>query len=91
MPILRTIAAAATLAAVLAAVSPSFAYDSVDECINEETFKCLDDDDFWVCYDFILEDCKNHGLSPPSGAVGFTSNGGGHSDPTGPKRLTLAH
>lgn len=31
----------------------------VDDCILEKTFECLDDADFWDCYDFIVEDCQN--------------------------------
>jgi hypothetical protein len=55
--------ATAAASAVLLLTMTTIAYaHGVDECVNEKTFECLDDDDFWGCYDFIVEDCQNHGL-----------------------------
>jgi hypothetical protein len=55
----KPIAAAATLAATLLIATTVSAFDSVDECINEKTFECLDADDFWDCYDWIVEGCND--------------------------------
>ena len=41
-------------------VSAAQAHD-VDDCVLEQTYGCLDSDNFWGCYDFILEGCQAHG------------------------------
>jgi hypothetical protein len=53
------LAASAVLASTMTVAA--FAHDG-DACVTEETIECLDDDDFWACFDFIVEDCKNHDL-----------------------------
>lgn len=92
MSIITPIAAAGTIIVALSSV-PAYAFDNADDCINEKTFECLDDDDFWGCYDFIVEGCNDQVYElvlPPSGATGFTSKGGGATAPKGPQRLALA-
>lgn len=53
------LAASAVLASTMTVAA--FAHDG-DACVTEETFKCLDDDDFWGCFDFIVDDCQSHDL-----------------------------
>jgi hypothetical protein len=59
--IARLIASAA-VAAVLAGASVSASHaaaSDLDDCILDITFQCVDDDDFWGCYDGGVELCKN--------------------------------
>ncbi len=56
---LSTLAASAVIFSLTATVA--LAHD-IDDCVLEKTYECLDDDDFWGCYDFILEGCQSHGL-----------------------------
>ena len=54
--------ASAALAAVLAGTSVSAsraAANDLDDCILDITFQCVDDDDFWGCYDVGVDFCKN--------------------------------
>ena len=53
--------AAVAMAALLMTTSTiAYAHD-IDDCVLEHTYDCLDDADFWGCYDFILEGCQGHG------------------------------
>ena len=62
MTMSKLAAALAVLAATFS-VSTMVAYaHSGEACVAEETEKCLDDDDFWACYDFIIEQCPSHDL-----------------------------
>jgi hypothetical protein len=56
---LSTLAASAVIFSLTATVA--LAHD-IDDCVLEKTYDCLDDADFWDCYDFILEGCQSHGL-----------------------------
>jgi hypothetical protein len=56
---LTTLAASAVIFSLTA--TAALAHD-IDDCVLEKTYDCLDDDDFWGCYDFILEGCQSHGL-----------------------------
>lgn len=56
---LTTLAASAAFFALTA--TAALAHD-IDDCVLDNTYECLDDADFWGCYDFILEDCQSHGL-----------------------------
>ena len=51
---------AASAALFSLTVSVAQAHD-VDDCVLEKTYDCLEDADFWGCYDFILEGCQGHG------------------------------
>jgi len=54
--------APAVAAAILTAASVSASHaaaSDLDDCILDITFQCVDDDDFWGCYDVGVELCKN--------------------------------
>jgi hypothetical protein len=54
------LAALASAALLLTTTTTTYAHD-IDDCVLEKTYECLDDADFWGCYDFILEGCQGHG------------------------------
>jgi hypothetical protein len=58
-PKLTILTAAAVIFSMTA--TAALAHD-IDDCVLEKTYDCLDDTDFWGCYDFILEGCQSHGL-----------------------------
>ena len=54
--------ASAAVAVVLAGASVSASHaaaSDLDDCILDITFQCVDDSDFWGCYDVGVEFCKN--------------------------------
>lgn len=55
-----TLAAAGLL--VSASASVSYA-DSFDDCVLKITYECLDDSDFWGCYDIGTELCENQNVA----------------------------
>ena len=55
----RSLVAGAALSVALLFTTTVSAYDDADDCILEKTFECLDADDFWDCYDFIVEGCTD--------------------------------
>ena len=55
----RSLAAGAALSVALLFTTTVSAFDNADDCILEKTFECLGDDDFWGCYDFIVEGCTD--------------------------------
>jgi len=61
MSIMKTAVVVASAAFLSATTNAAFAHDA-DGCVLEKTFECLEDEDFWDCYDFILADCQSHDL-----------------------------
>ncbi len=61
MSIMKVAVFVASAAFLSVTTSAAFAHDA-DGCVLEKTFECLDDADFWDCYDFILADCQSHDL-----------------------------
>jgi hypothetical protein len=55
----RPLLVAAAFSAALFFTTAVSAYDNADDCILEKTYECLDADDFWGCYDFIVEGCTD--------------------------------
>ena len=71
MSIHGPIVAAAALSVALLFTTAASAFDNADDCILEKTFECLDADDFWDCYDFIVAGCNDqiYPLVLPPGSI----------------------
>ena len=55
----RSLLAGAALSVALLFTTAVSAFDNADDYILEKTFECLDDEDFWDCYDFIVAGCTD--------------------------------